>query len=120
MSVVPPRRAWPRPARPPAIMINVLAICPCSVQSMNEGKARGCHVYTFTIAIISTDVHSRLHCWLPDLPHKNGRLLRGARSTQRKRLAAYFLTFLLHFSFSFSNTAKNSDAMLRMARPMLA
>ena len=85
---------------------------------MNEGKARGCHVYTFTIAIISTDVHSSLHYWLLALACKNGRLLRGARFTQTKRLAAYFFAFLPPFSFS--NTAKNSDAMLRMARPMLA
>lgn len=83
---------------------------------MNEGKARGCHVYTFTIAIISMDVHSSLHyCLLPSI-HKNGRLLRTP--VELKQLANYYFAFLPPFSFSFSNTAKNSDAILRMARPM--
>lgn len=66
------------------------------------------------------DVHFSLHYWLRKLTDKNGHLLRGARFAQTKLLAAYFFAFLPPFSFSFSNTAKNSDAMLRMARPILA
>lgn len=64
------------------------------------------------------DVHSSLHYWLRKLTDKNGRLMRGARFCQPKLLAAYFFAFLPPFSFS--NTAKNSDAMLRMARPIFA